>query len=113
MICREFPNSPVAQMVKRLPTMWETRVQTLGREGLLEKKWQPTPVFLPGKSHGGRSLVGYSPWGLRVRHERLHFLFPWQSSGWDSALALLRAWIQSQFGELQFPQVAWHSHKKK
>ena len=27
------------------------------------KKWQPTPVFLPGESHGQRSLVGYSPWG--------------------------------------------------
>ena len=27
------------------------------------KKWQPTPVFLPEKSHGQRSLVGYSPWG--------------------------------------------------
>ena len=32
------------------------------------RKWQPTPVFLPGKSHGQRSLVGYSPWGhKRVR----------------------------------------------
>ena len=32
-------------------------------------KWQPTPVFLPGKSHGQSSLVGYSPWGCqRVRH---------------------------------------------
>ena len=27
------------------------------------RKWQPSPVFLPGKSHGRRSLVGYSPWG--------------------------------------------------
>ena len=27
------------------------------------RKWQPTPVVLPGKSHGRRSLVGYSPWG--------------------------------------------------
>jgi len=27
------------------------------------KKWQPTPVFLPGKSHEQRSLVGYSLWG--------------------------------------------------
>ena len=27
------------------------------------RKWQPTPVFLPWKSHGQRSLVGYSPWG--------------------------------------------------
>ena len=27
------------------------------------RKWQPTPVFLPGKSHGQRTLTGYSPWG--------------------------------------------------
>ena len=27
------------------------------------RAWQPTPVFLPGKSHGQRSLAGYSPWG--------------------------------------------------
>ena len=30
------------------------------------KKQQPTPVFLPGESHGQRSLEGYSPWGRRV-----------------------------------------------
>ena len=29
------------------------------------RKWQPTPVFLPGESHGRRSLVGYSPWGCK------------------------------------------------
>ena len=29
------------------------------------RKWQPTPVFLPGKSHGQRSLAGYSPWGSK------------------------------------------------
>ena len=34
------------------------------------RKWQPPPVFLPGKSHGQRSLVGYSPWGCkRVGHD--------------------------------------------
>ena len=27
------------------------------------RKWQPTPVFLPGESHGQRHLLGYSPWG--------------------------------------------------
>ena len=32
------------------------------------RKWQPIPVFLPGKFHGQRSLVGYSPGGCRVRH---------------------------------------------
>ena len=30
---------------------------------LWRRVWQPTPVFLPGKSHGQRSLAGYSPWG--------------------------------------------------
>ena len=30
------------------------------------KKWQSTPVFLPGEPHGQRSLVGYSPWGRKV-----------------------------------------------
>ena len=29
------------------------------------RKWQPTPAFLPGKSHGWRTLVGYSPWGCK------------------------------------------------
>ena len=33
------------------------------------REWQPTPVFLPRKSHGRRSLVGCSPWGNRVRHD--------------------------------------------
>ena len=35
-----------------------------------KRKWQPTPVFLPGKFHEQRSLAGYSPWGhKRVRHD--------------------------------------------
>ena len=53
----------VAQMAKRLPAMWETRVQSLGWEDPLEKEWQSTPVLLPGESRGRRSLVGCSPWG--------------------------------------------------
>ena len=32
------------------------------------RAWQPTPVLLPGKSHGQRSMAGYSPWGHRVGH---------------------------------------------
>ena len=41
------------------------------------RKWQPTPVLLPGKSHGWRSLVGYSPWGCKESDttEQLHFNF--------------------------------------
>ena len=50
--------------------MQETWVRSLGQEDALEKEMQPTPVFLPGKSHGQRSLVGYSPYGCeRVRHD--------------------------------------------
>ena len=39
------------------------------------RKWQSTPVLLPGKSHGQRSLVGYSPWGRKELDtaESLHF----------------------------------------
>ena len=33
------------------------------------RKWQPTPVFLPGKSHGQKSLAGYSSWGHRFGHD--------------------------------------------
>jgi len=33
------------------------------------RKWQPTPLLLPGKSHGERSLAGYSLQGQRVRHD--------------------------------------------
>ena len=43
--------------------MQETQVQSLGWEDALEKEWQPTPLSLPGKFHGQRSLAGCSPWG--------------------------------------------------
>ena len=41
------------------------------------RQWHPTPVLLPGKFHGWRSLVGYSPWGRKELDtiERLHFHF--------------------------------------
>ena len=41
----------------------EMPVQSLGQEYALGKEMAPQPVFLPGKSHGQRSLAGYSPWG--------------------------------------------------
>ena len=41
------------------------------------RQWHPTPVLLPGKSHGWRSLVGYSSWGRKESDttEQLHFHF--------------------------------------
>ena len=48
-----------------------------GREDPWRRKWQPTPVFLPGQFHGWRNPVGYSPWGCKELDttEQLHFLF--------------------------------------
>ena len=47
------------------------------------RQWHPTPVLLPGKSHGRRSLVGCSPWGLKESDmtERLHFHFSFSCIG--------------------------------
>ena len=47
----------------------------LGIQIRQRRQWHPTPVLLPGKSHGRRSLVGCSPWGLEELDstERLHF----------------------------------------
>ena len=52
-------------MVKSLPAVQETRVQSLGREDPLEKEWQPAPVSLPGKPPGQRSMAGYCLWGCK------------------------------------------------
>ena len=46
---------------KESPSKWETQVQSLGEEGPWKREQQPTPVFLPGKSHGQRILADYSP----------------------------------------------------
>ena len=43
--------------------MPETQVRSLGQEDPWRRAHQPTPVFLPGESHGQMSLAGYSPWG--------------------------------------------------
>ena len=57
MIClNTFWASLVAQMVKHPPAIQKTWVRSLGQEDLLEKEWKPTPVILPGKSHGQWSL---------------------------------------------------------
>ena len=67
-------------MVKNLPAMQEMRVGSLGQEDPLEKEMAThssilffffsTPLFSPEKTHGQRSLTGYSPWGCkRIGHD--------------------------------------------
>ena len=50
-------------MVKNVPAMQETWVESWVRKIPWRREWQPIPVFLPGEFHGQRSLVGYSRWG--------------------------------------------------
>ena len=61
--------------------IWVPYLQRLGAIPC-RRKWQPTPVLLPGKSHGQRSLVGYSPWGCTESDttERLRFHFHFSPS---------------------------------
>ena len=57
--------SLVAQMVKNLPAVQKTWVQSLGRKDPLEKGKVTYSYFLLGESHGQRSLAGCSPWGRK------------------------------------------------
>ena len=75
--------SLVAQMVKSLPAVWETWVPSLNWKIPWRRKYQSTPVLLPGKFHGLRSLVGYCPWGRKESDttEQLHFHFHMKKDG--------------------------------
>ena len=65
----------MAQTVRCLSTMWRPGFDPWVGKIPWRRKWQPPPVFLPGESHGWRSLVGYSPRGRKESDttERLHF----------------------------------------
>ena len=80
---------PMAQMVKHRPAMWETWVWSLGLEDPLEK--ETAPVFLPGKFHRQRSLVGYSPWGCKESDAIEHFTSTSNTKDWwKSSLAAVQ-----------------------
>ena len=63
---------------------WDYKlVQPLQRTGwtfLNKRQWHPTPVLLPGKSHGWRSLVGCSPWGPKSQTQLSNFTFTFSLS---------------------------------
>ena len=56
------------EMVKTMPAMRETWVQSLGWEDPWKREWLPTAVFLPEEFHGQRSLADYNPWGRKELH---------------------------------------------
>ena len=64
---------------------------------LWRRQWHPTPVLLPGKSHGQRSLVGCSPWGHEEsdKTERLHFHFSLSCIGEGNGNPLHCSWLEN------------------
>ena len=70
-------NSTTAPMLGRRAITTKDLGLILGRGTKRRRQWQPTPVLLPGKFHGRRSLVGCSPWGRKESDmtEHLHFHF--------------------------------------
>ena len=83
---------------------------------LWRRKWQPTPVFLPGKSHGWRSLAGYSPWGHKELDttKQLHFFFHFNTCSvtspppnfFSSPLVLLRLHLGTLYTHSPFPSLS-------
>ena len=66
----QYVGFPGGSVVKTLSANAGEVGSTQVRKIPWRRKWQPTPVFLPGESHGQRSLEGSSPWGCkRVRHD--------------------------------------------
>ena len=59
----------VAQVLKNLPAMQETRFDPWVGKMPWRREWQYTLGFLPGEFHGQRSLIGYSPWNHKVGHD--------------------------------------------
>ena len=76
----------VSSSLQKAPKLTQVELQTAGLHEfplvwllfqLRRSQWHSTPVLLPGKSHGWRSLIGYSPWGREESDttEQLHFHF--------------------------------------
>ena len=101
---------------RRPPAMQRHRFDPWVEKIPWRRKWQPTPAFLPGKSRGERSLVGYSPWGRKVGHNLmtkppsphvnfkfLNYPFPWVLSEFRVQTELVAHWWGSWRGKRASP----------
>ena len=73
------------------------------------RQWHPTPVLLPGKSHGQRSQVGCSPWGRYESDttERLHFHFSWRPQRSKNLMKTIKLSHTSTLGSRLMSSGAW------
>ena len=79
-------------LIKNLPTMQETWVLSLSCEDPWRREWLPTPVFLPGESHGQKNLAGYSPWGW-IQSDTMEWLSMQALNLWAEELWLITNFI--------------------
>ena len=85
-------------MVKNPPAnSGDCTVPSLNQEDPVEKKWQPTPIFLSGESHGQRSLAGYSPWGCKRARQYLETKQQQQNVGWSSGCYMISEYLPKDF----------------
>ena len=107
--------------------IWPSFSWMLGCFG--RRRWHPTPVLLPGKSHGQRSLVGCSPWGHKEldTFEQLHFHFhalekkkaahssvlSWRIPGtgawWVAVYGVAQSWTQLMWLSSSSSRLFWFS----
>ena len=105
--CRRKENSHARQNNNNL-SIKQSQGHLVPPHGL---KWHPTPIILPGKSHGQRSLVGQSPWGCKESNtaERLHFFFCFVYSSFSSCLCVRLGCLFVTF--FLFPKVRLYCYK--
>ena len=99
-----FPGSSV---VKNKPDKQEMQFRSRVGKIPWRRKWQPTPIFLLRKSHGQRSLEGYSPWS----HKELDTTEPWRRA-WQPTPVFLPGespWAEETAGSMGLQRVghAW------
>ena len=110
-----FPTCQGNNEQRTVPRLWESFSCSLSVFSFMHQRrqCQPTPVLLPGKSHGQRSLVGCSPWGLEESDmaEWLHFHFSLSCIGEGNGNSLQcsclknprdrRPWLAAVYGVVQ------------
>ena len=93
-----IPDSTVSGALSRWPQLANERPYYLPPQGCCQRrKWHPTPVLLPGKSHGRRSLIGCSPWGRWELDttQWLHFHFSLSCIGEGNGNPLQRSCLEN------------------
>ena len=77
------------------------------------RKWQPTPIILPGKSHGQRSLTGYSPWVPKRHDWATKYQFSDSTSDKRDVVEVILPSLPARSAKVAYPHLlSWEPHPK-